>query len=571
MTTVVTDPVTLGAGVPDATTIETDLKFLIIQTISSTLTFQEAPLALVSASILASALIAANNLSDLVDAVAARGNLGAKNLYYVSGTSAPSNSVGIVNDFAINDNGVLYEKTGSTTWTNRIDLATGAEVTAAIAAHTGASDPHPVYLTQTEGDGRYPLSSALPESIDDRVAALLQAGANITLTYNDAGNILTIASTASGGATGLKYTYNTTAGTGVISAADLTIATGLTINATDAQGKSASDVLARLKNGAIILVAKDESNWVRYAVTADYASGSVTVTVAQSLGAISSGNTVYLSIISDAPSSGGGALNQLSPGAITAAGGNSSIIVTQSIAASGGVAPYTYAWYKSATPNFVVDGSSLVSGATGTGYTETGLGLSETRYYRRVTTDGLANKVATVEISGVSNASVDTADGQPVIGSTAQNGQTIYKIQPSSPNGIYASGTATSASGTVDAGWDAGATSYTFTCPYAGNTNVSVWVRVGGVNSAQGYLLNMFSGGLAIYDATGSAFNVVTSSGALATSGTVVVTVTPTSVVFDANSGAFTYTITSTTYASNTGVGFSVGGSNSIPNFPTVT
>jgi large repetitive protein len=403
------------------------------------------------------------------------------------------------------------------------------------------------------------------------VAALLQAGANITLTYNDAGNILTIASTASGGATGLKYTYNTTAGTGVISAADLTIATGLTINATDAQGKSASDVLARLKNGAIILVAKDESNWVRYAVTADYASGSVTVTVAQSLGAISSGNTVYLSIISDAPSSGGGALNQLSPGAITAAGGNSSIIVTQSIAASGGVAPYTYAWYKSATPNFVVDGSSLVSGATGTGYTETGLGLSETRYYRRVTTDGLANKVATVEISGVSNASVDTADGQPVIGSTAQNGQTIYKIQPSSPNGIYASGTATSASGTVDAGWDAGATSYTFTCPYAGNTNVSVWVRVGGVNSAQGYLLNMFSGGLAIYDATGSAFNVVTSSGALATSGTVVVTVTPTSVVFNANSGAFTHTITSTTYASNTGVGFSVGGSNSIPNFPTVT
>jgi hypothetical protein len=318
MTTVVTDPVTLGAGVPDATTIETDLKFLIIQTISSTLTFQEAPLALVSASILASALIAANNLSDLVDAVAARGNLGAKNLYYVSGTSAPSNSVGIVNDFAINDNGVLYEKTGSTTWTNRIDLATGAEVTAAIAAHTGASDPHPVYLTQTEGDGRYPLSSALPESIDDRVAALLQAGANITLTYNDAGNILTIASTASGGATGLKYTYNTTAGTGVISAADLTIATGLTINATDAQGESASDVLARLKNGAIILVAKDESNWVRYAVTADYASGSVTVTVAQFLGAITSGNTVYLSIISDAPSAGGGGGGGLTPQTITA-------------------------------------------------------------------------------------------------------------------------------------------------------------------------------------------------------------------------------------------------------------
>ncbi len=39
----------------------------------------------------------------------------------------------------------------------------------------------------------------LSESIDDRVAALLVAGTGITLTYNDAGNLLTIAATASGG------------------------------------------------------------------------------------------------------------------------------------------------------------------------------------------------------------------------------------------------------------------------------------------------------------------------------------------------------------------------------------
>jgi hypothetical protein len=37
------------------------------------------------------------------------------------------------------------------------------------------------------------------EAVDDRVAALLSAGANITLTYNDAGNILTISSTVTGG------------------------------------------------------------------------------------------------------------------------------------------------------------------------------------------------------------------------------------------------------------------------------------------------------------------------------------------------------------------------------------
>lgn len=43
-------------------------------------------------------------------------------------------------------------------------------------------------------------TSGLSESIDDRVAALLVAGANITLTYNDPGNTLTIAAAGGGGA-----------------------------------------------------------------------------------------------------------------------------------------------------------------------------------------------------------------------------------------------------------------------------------------------------------------------------------------------------------------------------------
>lgn len=47
-------------------------------------------------------------------------------------------------------------------------------------------------------------SSSLSESIDDRVAALLVAGTNISLTYNDASNTLTVASTGGGigGSTG---------------------------------------------------------------------------------------------------------------------------------------------------------------------------------------------------------------------------------------------------------------------------------------------------------------------------------------------------------------------------------
>lgn len=45
--------------------------------------------------------------------------------------------------------------------------------------------------------------STITETIDDRVAALLTAGSNITLTYNDAAGTLTIA--ASGGATALTW------------------------------------------------------------------------------------------------------------------------------------------------------------------------------------------------------------------------------------------------------------------------------------------------------------------------------------------------------------------------------
>lgn len=41
------------------------------------------------------------------------------------------------------------------------------------------------------------------EAVDDRVAALLVAGANITLTYNDGANTLTIASTGGGGGANL--------------------------------------------------------------------------------------------------------------------------------------------------------------------------------------------------------------------------------------------------------------------------------------------------------------------------------------------------------------------------------
>lgn len=485
-----------------ATAIFSDLAFLGTQTVSSSKKAQLIPFTLLGLATTTTVLQKALNLSDLLDPIAARGNLGAKNLWYVSGTSAPLGTLGIVNDFAFNDNGVLYEKTAAAVWTSRIDFVTQAELTAAnyltataanllyapigenagpglrytyntsttfpattgqillsaatfaattsISVHTsdrnsrdfasvldlggngsrlhltfdgaeetyawfnvtaiatsGSTRTYTVTYIQSNGtpsngemllqvvtvggggggggirlertfsntttgnptSGTLRLASSNPQTTPATVKINDTRNVNSFLTDQGnlldkikIGNIIQITNIASGvyhvyqvtaiatvvvatttsynftcdwlfgtagvssfpnnaevaftwlpdnstasttsAATGIKYTYNPTAGAGRISAVALEAATSLTISNTDATDptpKDAANVLARLKNGAIIQVAKDASNWIRYNVTADYASGVVTVTVDQSSGAIASNDTVYLSIVSDAP------------------------------------------------------------------------------------------------------------------------------------------------------------------------------------------------------------------------------------------------------------------------------
>ncbi|HAO34045.1 MAG TPA: hypothetical protein DCQ84_13985 [Candidatus Competibacteraceae bacterium] len=107
---------------------------------------------------------------------------------------------------------------------------------AAVSAHVAAVDPHPIYTTaaeaaaaapvqsvagrtgainlaigdvaalQTALDGKAPAAhnqaastiTDFAEAVDDRVAALLVAGANVTLSYNDATNTLTVSATGGG-------------------------------------------------------------------------------------------------------------------------------------------------------------------------------------------------------------------------------------------------------------------------------------------------------------------------------------------------------------------------------------
>ncbi len=65
-------------------------------------------------------------------------------------------------------------------------LATDAEVAAAVSAHAAAANPHTVYL----------LSSAAPELIRDTIGTALVAGANVTITPNDAGDTIAVAAAA---------------------------------------------------------------------------------------------------------------------------------------------------------------------------------------------------------------------------------------------------------------------------------------------------------------------------------------------------------------------------------------
>ena len=114
------------------------------------------------------------------------------------------------------------------------DYATDEELADAIAAIpdpawteiTGkpATFPPTVPIAWTDVSGKPASFPPDPEAVDDRVAALLVAGANVTLNYNDAANSLTIASTASGGGAG------TVTSTSVVSANGLagTVATPTT-------------------------------------------------------------------------------------------------------------------------------------------------------------------------------------------------------------------------------------------------------------------------------------------------------------------------------------------------------
>lgn len=103
-------------------------------------------------------------------------------------------------------------------------FATDAEVVVAIAAHEGAIDPHPIYLTQTEGDGRYYRPGQQIADIDIPGSIARDSEVASAITSHEASR---------------NHPTATTSLAGLMSSADKAkldgVASGATANAADAQ------------------------------------------------------------------------------------------------------------------------------------------------------------------------------------------------------------------------------------------------------------------------------------------------------------------------------------------------
>lgn len=87
------------------------------------------------------------------------------------------------------------------------NLSSQSDLVAALDGKATVSHTHSISditglqsaLDSKQPSGSYITASALNELVDDRVAALFLAGANISLTYDDASNTFTIAASGGGG------------------------------------------------------------------------------------------------------------------------------------------------------------------------------------------------------------------------------------------------------------------------------------------------------------------------------------------------------------------------------------
>jgi hypothetical protein len=300
----------------------------------------------------------------------------------------------------------------------------------AAAASVGAGTLVPSGLKGADASGSGHTIQEEGVSLTQR-SKLNFVGASAAATDDAANDATVITLTSSGGATGIKYTLNTAAGTptaGEIRSTDLSLAGTIAISATDAAtpGKSAADILARIKVGAIIVIAKSQTEQIRATVTTDYTVGSGSFAIAAPLvdGAIGNGAIVFLSIASDATSAEGG----VSAGSITATASADSISLTEVLAPSGfNWVPLIRSFYRGNSAQFPLSSGTLLSG-TSLPLNDTGL-ASGTYYYRMIVADQAGIKAYTTEVFATATSTTFNADTIAGINAVEATGVTLTGAQ----------------------------------------------------------------------------------------------------------------------------------------------
>jgi hypothetical protein len=127
-----------------------------------------------------------------------QGTAGTNGSTWLSGSSIPNNSDGVVNDFYINTtNGNYYKKTGATTWTLQANL-TGPQGPA-------SSSTTPVYNNRFTSTGSYTVPSGVHTLFLEFTGTKGGAGADLNYFYQPSGGCSQPYITRSGGAGGKAY------------------------------------------------------------------------------------------------------------------------------------------------------------------------------------------------------------------------------------------------------------------------------------------------------------------------------------------------------------------------------
>jgi hypothetical protein len=322
-----------------------------------------------------------------------------------------NSSVGFVDKQPLFHNlGGYYKVSGAPSSATTVTLQNlGYAGNIAAAASVGAGTLVPSGLKGADASGSGHTIQEEGVSLTQR-SKLNFVGASAAATDDAANDATVITLTSSGGATGIKYTFNTAAGTptaGEIRSTDLSLGGTIAISATDATspGKSAADILAKIKVGAIIVIAKSQTEQIRATVTTDYTVGSGSFAVSTPLvdGAIGNGAIVFLSIASDVPSSG------LSADVISATASNQTITIAVAAPRSGFWEPATVTLYRDITNPFVPSaGNSL--GVVTLPYNDVLVPIG-TKHYRALVTGQAGEKAPTNYASALSATGPDPMAG----------------------------------------------------------------------------------------------------------------------------------------------------------------